>query len=385
MTALAAEDLTLSQRWLGLAAAYACITGTTIALGLTLPLLPLAIEAQGYSTAFNGLNATAGAVALLVTAPFVPYAASKLGPIRLLLICFAMAGIALALFPVTPVWAWFPLRFLLNTALQGLFVVSEVWINTVATERSRGRLIGLYGALATGGFAAGPALAALFPAGSPIPFYIGSVAILLGLVPVLAARAVAPVIEQVSMRGMHAILLLAAVPIAASLAHAAAETAASSFLPVFAVREGWLQNDAILLLTAFGVGNVLLQIPIGWMADSMSRRTVLAICAVAACLGGLALPLVADSPMALTGLAFLWGGAIIGMYTVGMTLIGQLFQGSRLAAASAAFSFAYALGSIVGPGGAGLAMDAAGQAGLGWFIALVCGVFAVVAISLRRA
>ncbi|MFT3808435.1 MAG: MFS transporter [Micropepsaceae bacterium] len=373
------------DRRLGLIAAYACVFGTTVGLGLTLPLLPLEIERAGYSAFFNGLNGTIGGLALLLTAPLVPAIAARVGPINMLLVSFLLAATCLALIPVTPVWVWFPLRFVLNVALQSLFVVSEVWINTLASERNRGRLIGLYGALATGGFAAGPALAAQFPEGSAIPFWLGSAAILIGLAPVLAARAVAPAIAHASLRGIAAILAISAIPILAALAHAVTETAATSFLPVFAVREGWLQADALFLITAFGLGNVLLQIPIGWLADKIDRIRLLGVCAVLGCIGGLLLPLAAHDPTLLIILAFFWGGALIGIYTIGLTLVGQVFQGAALAPASAAFAFAYALGSILGPGPAGLAMDLAGNNGLGWFIASICAAYAILIMMRRRA
>ncbi|BCW89036.1 hypothetical protein sos41_21910 [Alphaproteobacteria bacterium SO-S41] len=377
--------LTPRQRALGLAAAYACIVATAAALGLTLPLIPLEIERQGYSAAFNGLNGVAGSIALLATAPFVPAIAARVGPIRLLAVCFLVAATCMAAFPLTGVPAWFPLRFILNCALQGLFVVSEVWINSFATERSRGRLIGLYGALMTAGFAAGPAIASLFPDRSMMPFFLGGAVILLGLGPVLAARTLAPHIEHTPASGLWAVFLLAPIPFLAAFAHSGAETAAGSFLPVFAVREGWSPSDAILLISAFGLGNVLLQVPIGWLSDWMDRRTVLAGCALLACLFGLLLPLAAHDPLLLTGVAFIWGGTIIGIYTVGLTLVGQIFTGARLAPASSAFALAYAGGSILGPGGAGLSMDLVGQAGLGWYVALICGVFGIIALVARRA
>lgn len=372
-----ARDYTTRERVLGLLAAYTCVAGTTVALGLSLPLLPLAIEAAGHSRFFNGLNAATGAAALLVTSPLVPWLASKVGTIRLLVLCFALASASLAALPYTPIWAWFPLRFALNAALQGLFVISEIWINTLAPERARGRLVGIYGIVATAGFALGPALAGQFALGSDVPFLMGAGAILAGLLPVLAAQRVAPPMEQISASGLLAVAAAAFIPIMGAAVHALGETAATSFLPVFAVREGWAPSDALLLITAFGVGNVVLQIPIGWLSDVWSRRAVLAGCSALSALVGLLIPMASGDPMLLTLLAFLWGGFLIGIYTVGLTLIGQIFAGARLAAASAAFAFAYAAGSILGPGTAGLAMDVVGGAGLGWFVAAACGLYAL--------
>ncbi|MCC6918660.1 MAG: MFS transporter [Alphaproteobacteria bacterium] len=380
-----ARDYTTRERVLGLLAAYTCVGGTTVALGLSLPLLPLAIEAAGHSRFFNGLNAATGAVALLVTSPLVPWVSARMGTIRLLVVCFLLASVSLVALPYTPIWAWFPLRFSLNAALQGLFVISEIWINTLAPEKARGRLVGIYGIVATAGFALGPVVAAQFPLGSPVPFLAGAGAILAGLAPVLAARQVAPPMEQISASGLLAVAGIALIPIMGAAVHALGETAATSFLPVFAVREGWLASDALLLITAFGVGNVVLQVPIGWLSDVWSRRAVLTGCAALSAVVGLLIPLASGDPVLLTALAFLWGGFLIGIYTVGLTLVGQIFAGPRLAAASAAFAFAYAAGSILGPGTAGLAMDIVGGGGLGWFVAVVCGLYAIAgAIAAKR-
>jgi MFS family permease len=252
-------------------AAYACVIATTAALGLSLPLLPLGIERAGYSSTMNGLSGVMGALALLVTAPFIPAWAARFGTVRLLIGCFLLAAGCMALFPLSPIPLWYVLRFLMNAALQGLFIISEIWINTLATEKTRGRLIGLYGALATAGFAAGPAIAALFADGSMIPFFLATGVILAGLVPVLAARDLTPQPEHTPMSGLTAALIAAPVAVLAAFFHAGAETAIASFLPVYAVREGWSGPNAILLMTVFGLGNVILQLPIGWLADKINR------------------------------------------------------------------------------------------------------------------
>lgn len=374
------------DRLTGLIAAYSLVVAITIALGLTLPLVPLAMARAGYGSEWIGLNGTVGAAALLVTAPFVPWAAERVGPIRFLYACLAITVAALALFPFTPIPVWYPLRFILNCALQGLFVASEIWINTLAPERYRGRLIGLYGALATGGFAAGPAVAAQFDPGSMWPFLAGAAVTALSVIPVFAARGQAPAITHLPMRGLARLMLAAPLPILAGFVHAIAETSATSFLPLYGVAKGWVENHALLLLSVFGLGNVLLQFLVSWLADTRDRMAVLAGCAVVAMLGGLLLPSVGQSPVPLLIIVFVWGGAIIGLYTVGLTLVGQMFKAEGLSAASAAFSFAYAVGSLCGPGGAGLAVGRLGPDGLGLYIAVFTGLYAliVVARALRR-
>ena len=53
-----------------------------------------------------------------------------------------------------------------------------------------------------------------------------------------------------------------------------------------------------------------------------------------------------------------------GMYSVGLSLLGERFSGGAIAPANAAFIFAYGLGSFAGPPVAGGAMDMIGPWGL---------------------
>ncbi|GFE70078.1 hypothetical protein [Chroococcus sp. FPU101] len=58
-------------------------------------------------------------------------------------------------------------------------------------------------------------------------------------------------------------LRLVPVALGATLVNAALETAGLSFLPVYAIRLGWSESSAMLLLSVLLLGAILLQIPIG--------------------------------------------------------------------------------------------------------------------------
>jgi len=74
--------------------------------------------------------------------------------------------------------------------------------------------------------------------------------------------------------------------------------------------------------------------------------------------GAVALYVIPPSGWPALLLVFVWGGFIAGIYTVGLAHLGSSFKGQDLAAANAAFSILYAIGSLVGPGIGGLAIDA---------------------------
>ena len=58
------------------------------------------------------------------------------------------------------------------------------------------------------------------------------------------------------------------------------EQVAFSFLPIFAVGANVSAETGALWLSAFVIGNIVLQWPIGWAADELDRRSVLAVCAL---------------------------------------------------------------------------------------------------------
>ena len=84
---------------------------------------------------------------------------------------------------------------------------------------------------------------------------------------------------------------------------------------------------------------------------------------------------------------FLQAGVASGLYTVGLSLLGERFSGGAIAAANAAFIFAYGFGSLFAPPLAGYAMDSAGPQGLLWTLSAIAAVYTLAIISrslLRR-
>ena len=106
------------------------------------------------------------------------------------------------------------------------------------------------------------------------------------------------------------------------------------------------------------------EIPIGWLADRVSRRRVLLACAVVGVVGAALLPLVLKHPMLLWPLLFIWGGTVFAFYPVALSLLGQNVPAKQFASANASFIVFYELGSISGPVVGGAAMDLIGPQGL---------------------
>lgn len=366
------RDLALS-----LGAVYACIFANGIGMGLSLPLFSLLLDRNGVSATLNGANAMTGAIAMILVTPFIPAVAARVGTARFLIGCYTVSALALVGFRASgDLFFWFLFRFIMNAALQGLFVASEVWINQVAPDRLRGRLIAIYTAIFSAGFALGPIFIQFLGTRGWAPFIAGAATMLAAMVPLLIVpRRLVPAIEHANAGAMFGFVRASPTAAGAALCYGAVEACAGAFLTLFAIRQGAGETQATLLIGALGIGNMLLVPFIGWIADRTDRRQVLAacgaFCVVAACL----LPLVRAVGPWEVGLVLVWGGVISAIYAVGLAHLGARYRGSDLAAANSAFAILYAVGTMAGPSLGGLAMDAWNPYGLVLVLALIPGIF----------
>lgn len=369
-----------AARMKSLAAVIACITVVGMGLGVSIPLLALAMERQGVSSTLIGLNTAMPALATFVLTPFVPAILRRIPTLTFLGLCVAVSAIAMPSYYLFPnIWVWFPIRFINGIALTGLFVVSEFWINDLADEKHRGRLIGIYGTILSTGFATGPLLLYLVGSEGFAPFGIVGGLILLAGGVLVFARGLAPKITEKPNHRFTAFFIAAPAATMAGLVYGATETDVFNMLPIYAVRIGMTEQAAAFVLTIFAAGNILCQIPIGMLADRINRRLVLVGCAAIGFAGSLMIPVVAGSMFLFVPVLFIFGGVVVGLYTVGLTLLGERFRGADLAAANSAFVMMYSTGALIGPPMAGVAMDLWDPHGLVVAMGSLCGVYFVVA------
>ena len=369
------RDLTMS-----LGAVYACIFANGLGMGLSLPLFSLLLERNGIPATVIGANVMAGAVAMIVVTPFIPAMAARLGTIRFLVICYVTAAVCLVAFRASDSIAlWFLVRFVLNAALQGLFVASEVWINQISPERMRGRLIAIYTAIFSAGFALGPAIIQVLGTQGWAPFLAGAATMLAALVPLLVVSTrLVPVIQHANAGAMFSFVLASPTAAAAALCYGAVEASAGAFLSIYAVRQGIAETSSTLLIGALGLGNMLLVPFIGWLADKTDRRYVLVGCGLA-CVGAAALlPLIRAIGPSELAITLFWGGAISGIYAVGLAHLGSKYRGADLASANSAYAILYATGTMAGPSLGGVAMDVWNPHGLVLVLAIIPAIFVLV-------
>jgi MFS family permease len=346
-----------------------------------LPLVPLALERQGADNLTIGVVAAAWAIGMLATASHIPRLAARFGAVPFIIAAVvAGSAITVAYTLTDSVIVWFVLTFLHGVVGGVPWVVSEIWMNVVVEEKRRGRVMGVYAMLVALGLALGPFVLQVVGVYGAAPFLTSAALALLVAVPLLPYWKTAPQIEHAADSGYTAVIVGAPLAMLAGFACGLGEQVAFSFLPVYAVGAGVSAQTGALWLSAFVIGNVILQWPIGWMADHFDRRAVLAGCTLASATLVALLPAVSVQSLMIVGVIMLWGGLSFAIYPVGLALLGQRFGGGDIARANTAFSMLYIFGGLVGRPLAGAAMDAVGDPGLGWTLALFYSIAAVAAL-----
>jgi len=339
-----------AERRLNLVAVVAAMSVTALIFGLSLPLLSLVMHQRGIDASVIGLSAAVQSVGIVLISPFLPKYMSRIGPAVLMLGAILVSLVAFLLLPVfTSVPAWFALRFAIGAAGSCLWVCGEAWINQIAGDAVRGRIVALYGMAVMAGFALGPLLLSVTGSEGFTPFLISSAFMLLAALPLLSVLRIAPRLHGERAGGLLHYLWLAPVSMLLCALYAVAETILLTFLPLYGLDLGLSEPRVLYLITLMGFGGLIGQLPIGWLADHMNRMLLAALCTLVVAIGAAAMPSVLSyHPWNLLFMVA-FGAAMSGVYIVAMVTIGERFRGADLAAASALFGVMWGSGSILGP------------------------------------
>ena len=169
-----------------------------LAAGLFGTLLGVRSELIKLPTAVSSLISASYYGGFLVGSRVALSALGRVGHIRVyaaLASLLSAAMLAVGLTESAPAWAW--LRFVTGLCLAGQYVVAESWLNNLATNENRGRLLAIYAVVTSGAFGLGQVLLFTIDARVITGFAIASIITSLAVAPVaLSEDAVAPSVGE---------------------------------------------------------------------------------------------------------------------------------------------------------------------------------------------
>lgn len=337
------------QRLINLTAAIAAVTVFGFTMGLMFPLLALILESRGVAPDMIGYNTAMQPVGILIAGFIAPRLVKTYGAKSVVVgAAFGAAAVILVYPFLSDFRWWFPLRICHGMMVSILFSISESWIVKFAIEKWRTRILAVYTSVLSISFGGGPLLIKFGGIDTLFPFVAGALILVVATIPLLLVRD-DKTDEHDSDTPLSAMAFAPKAPLIllAVLAFAVIDAACLGFLPVYGVKKGMDQGTAALALSAFVFGNVVLQFPIGWLADHMPKRRVIIGCALATGLAISLVPLFFGTPI-FWFLLLIAGAASAGIYTVSLSELGERFSGADLIAGSAAFSTMWGGGALLG-------------------------------------
>jgi len=345
--------------------------------GLQGSLIGVRSETEGFSVTVAGFVMAAYFGGFLAGSRTAETLIAKVGHIRVFAGLASMASAAVlihALFidPVT----WGLMRFMTGLCMAGLYVTEESWLNDLATNQTRGRLLSIYMVVTMGGMTIGQFLLdAADPDGVKL-FLLSSVLVSASLIPVVLSASSNPPLaatERMSLRELAAIIPTG---IFCSFWNGAAIGILMGLGAVYAVAVDVPDSRLAFFLAAPLVGSMLLQWPIGLLSDRVSRRGVILVVAgiaLAACAG---LAGVREGSWTAIGLMALLGAVGFPIYSLTIAYTADWLPTAKLTAGSAALVRVNGVGALCGPLSASVVIGVTSPVAYFWTMATCFGVIA---------
>jgi MFS family permease len=378
-------EYTDKQRWFALTKINTLSALSQIVqIGTVTPLLSLSLEQQGVEPAKIGVIVSASWLAILLLYKWVPRLLAHLGLVKInLLSAVLTVGALIGMTLTHHLGLIFALNFVLGIGLILRWIACDTWIVAVASKDERGRAIGVHETLMGLGIAVGPLLLVVFGVGSATPYYACAVIVLLSGLLALTLKPYDTQPQTPAEKRHGKLFSLIPTALCGAFIAGFAETSSVSFLAGYSLSAGYLLTAATLLISVFGIGGTLLQLPIGWMADRSSYKIGQLVCGLILLLGTFAIPFSQPLPWLATLIVFLWGGAIGGMNTLAVIEAGDRVGEHQVSTAMTAIAMFYTLGSVLGPIATGATVSYVSEHGLMISVGVV-GVVFVGVLVLRR-
>lgn len=363
--------------------------------GLLLPLLSIFMEERGISSSVNGLHAAALYVGAFGMSLIAEKVLGVTGFKKLLLGGLIVVVCTLPLFSViSNLKLWFILRLLVGIGDSAIHFTSQLWLVLVSPPERRGRNISLYGMSYGLGFSLGPLGIHLLPVGAWLPFVILTVLFLAAIMIVFVympdlypekhnsypdTKA-----KHQKERKYSIIYRTAWFALLPSLLYGYMESSMNSNFPIYGLRMGLSTGEISTLLPFFGIGGLILQLPLGILSDRFGRKGILMGAGFIGGLMFLAIPLWHHHFLGLVILFMAAGGLVGSFFSLGLAYAADILPKSLLPAANVVASFHFNVGSIVGPNLGGLVMENGSPSLLFTLLGSAYLIFSIAGFALRH-
>jgi len=345
--------------------------------GLFSTLLGVRSEQVGLPTVVSSLISAAYYVGFLLGSVLTLRGLGSVGHIRVYAaLASLLAAATIAIGITVDATSWIFLRLITGLCFAGLYVVAESWLNDLADNENRGRLLAVYGVITIAFYGIGQVSVSLFDPLLVTGFAVAAIITALAVAPVsLSEAAVAPPLEASEPISLRELSKIVPTGVYSCFLVGIAHGAISGMAAVYATR---VNLGLVGLFVALpSIGGVFFQWPISSTSDEIDRRAVGVVASL--CSAGAAGLMLLDSPhkpMAFF-LFMLVGGFSYPLYSISGAYTNDWIEPDQLGGAASQLVKMYGLGAIAGPLIAGAAMGIIGPTGYPWALMVMHLVIAV--------
>jgi MFS family permease len=358
------------------------IAAAGLTQGMLIPTLTTLLEEKGFSSSINGLSSSGLYFGILVMTVFSPQIVKRFGYQTTIILGIGITIVSIACIPIFPnIWLWTVLRFGVGIGDSLLHYTTQLWITSHAPKEKSGRFISQYGFAYGLGFSLGPLGLNLLSSGITVPIYILVIILMAALFLSIRFDQRKILIEQEKKEQekgqISKVYRWGFVALCPAFIYGIVETVVTSGLPVYGLREGMSKSTISLLITTFTWSGLLLQIPLGMIADRVGRLKVFFILSTIGTIGTMLIPWVNGYPWLFILLFAILGGMLGSFFSMGLAFLIDILPRNYLPTANAIAAIHFSLGSIIGPYGGGLAIQYISTGSLFYMVAIILFIFLI--------
>jgi len=343
---------------------FSLLAATAILLlgsGLLSTLVALRAEIESFPQVIIGTIMSGFFMGYVVGSYLCPMVIRTFGHIRSFSV-FAALGCATVILHgliIDPI-VWLILRFITGICMLGMYLVIESWLNSAATNKTRGSVFSVYMAINLLALGCSQYLLLIYKIDSLASFALIALFFSLALLPIALTFVEQPAKVEKGHLGLKQLYITSPLACFGALISGIANGAFWGMGPVYALSAGFDVAGVSLFMSAVIFGGSLLQWPLGHLSDNYDRRLVIVMVSIIGGLAAVAAFYMIESHQAIGLLAaFILGGCVFSIYPLSMAHASDSADNAHVLEISRGLLLLSGIGATIGPLTAGIFM--------GWF------------------
>ena len=331
--------------------------------------------AEGFSTSSMSLVMAGYFLGFLAGSRLAPPMIRRVGHVRVFAALGSMISAVLIMYPLlVDLLAWGAGRVLLGFCFSGVYVTAESWLNNSVDNANRGKALSVYLIVQTAAMVLAQWVVTLGNpggAGDFAMFVVPSILVSLAFAPILLTVSPAPAFETSKPLGIPKLFRISPLGCAGMLLLGGVFSVQFGMSSVFATAAGFSVEQVSTFISAFFVGALICQYPIGWLSDRLDRRQLILVAGAICGFGGvLGYALMGNFP-AMVASALISGGMANPLYSLLIAHTNDYLERDEMAGAAGGMVFINGCGAVVGPVLLGWWMERQGPEAFFAFIAVL--------------